>query len=191
MGKNLEYEFKTMLTKAEYVELMTHFKEHRGNLQINYYFDTDRFTLKATEIGLRVRKRENTNYEITLKRKKGYVAHVVNEFITKEQFTEFCETGIIPCEEIKRDLEDIIKGQKIINYMTLATFRISFPYKNGLLSIDKCKYVDTIDYELIFQSNVYETGKREFVETVKGFGVQYKKAEPKMKRAYAALRRKL
>lgn len=191
MANKLEYEFKTMLTKKEYVDLMTHFTEHRGNLQINYYFDTDRFTLKATEIGLRVRKRENVNYEMTLKRKKGYVAHVINEFITKEQFNEFCETGIIPCESIRKDLEEIIKGQKIVNYMSLATFRISFPYKNGVLSIDKCKYVDTIDYELVFQSNVYETGKREFVETVKSFGVQYKKAEPKMKRAYTALRRKL
>ena len=50
---------------------MEHFEQHKGNLQINYYFDTNRFTLKASEIGLRVRKRENTNFEITLKKKKG------------------------------------------------------------------------------------------------------------------------
>ena len=31
---------------------------------------------------------ENVDYEITCKRKKGYVAQVLNEFITKEQFDE-------------------------------------------------------------------------------------------------------
>ena len=36
-----------------------------------------------------------------------------------------------------------------------------------------------------------EKGKKEFVETVKSLGIAYKKADPKMKRAYAALRRKL
>ena len=191
MAKVLEHEFKTMLTKKEYVDVMTFFTEHRGNLQINYYFDTNRFTLKASEIGLRVRKRENVNYEITCKRKKGYVAQVLNEFITKEQFDEFIETGEIPAEAIRKDLEDILKGQKLVNYMSLATFRISFPYKSGRLCIDKCKYVDTVDYELIYECNQYEKGKKEFVETVKSLGIAYKKADAKMKRAYAALRRKL
>ena len=191
MAKELECEFKTMLTNAEHKHVMDHFEVHRGNRQINYYFDTTRFTLKASEIGLRVRKRENVDYEITCKRKKGYVAHVLNEFITKEQFEEFLETGIIPSEAIRKDLEDIIKGQTVVNYMTLETFRISFPYKSGRLCVDKCKYVDTIDHELIYECNVYEKGKKEFVETVKSLGITYKKADPKMKRAYAALRRKL
>ena len=191
MAKELAVEFKTLLSKTEYLKLSKLYGDKQSNLQINYYFDTPRFTLKASEIGLRVRKRENVDYEITCKRKKGYVAHVLNEFITKEQFEEFLETGIIPSEAIRKDLEDIIKGQTVVNYMTLETFRISFPYKSGRLCVDKCKYVDTIDHELIYECNVYEKGKKEFVETVKSLGITYKKADPKMKRAYAALRRKL
>ena len=107
MAKQLEHEFKTMLTNEEHRTVMNHFGEHKANIQTNYYFDTTRFTLKASEIGLRVRKRENVDYEITCKRKKGYVAQVLNEFITKEQFYEFLETGIIPSENIRKDLEDI------------------------------------------------------------------------------------
>ena len=92
---------------------------------------------------------------------------------------------------IEKDLEDIIKGQKLVNYMSLETMRISFPFKSGRLCVDKCKYVDTIDHELIYECNLYEKGKKEFGETVKSLGIAYKKADPKMKRAYAALRRKL
>ena len=51
MSKEIEIEFKTLLTKEEYVNLCTKFADKRGNLQINYYFDTPRFTLKASEIG--------------------------------------------------------------------------------------------------------------------------------------------
>lgn len=191
MSKELEIEFKTLLTKEEYVKLCTKFQECKRNLQINYYFDTSRFTLKASDIGLRVRMMDKDRYIITLKKKKGYALQEFNETINKETFDEFLNTGIIPIEEIRKEVEDIIKGQILKNYMSLSTYRISFPYKKGYLAIDKCKYVDTIDYELEYEATSYESGKREFVELVREFGIVYKKSQPKIKRAYDALRRQL
>lgn len=190
MSKELEIEFKTLLTKEEYVRLCERFKDCKRNLQINYYFDTSRFTLKASEIGLRVRMMDKDKYVITLKKKKGYVLQEFNETINKETFDNFVETGLIPVEEIKKELDDIIKGQLLVNYMSLSTYRIGLPYKKGQLAIDKCKYVDTIDYELEYEATTYEGGKREFVEIVREFGIVYKKSQPKIKRAYDALRRK-
>ena len=189
MSKEIEIEFKTLLTKEEYIRLCTKFKDLKGNLQINYYFDTTRFTLKASDIGLRVRK--SHKYVITLKRKKGYALQEINEEITEDEFKMFLETGIIPCEEIRKELDDLLKGQKLVNYMSLSTFRIGFPYKKGYIAIDKCKYVDTVDYELEYEATTYEGGKREFVEIVREFGIVYKKSQPKIKRAYDALRRKI
>lgn len=191
MSKELEIEFKTLLTKEEYVKLCTKFQECKRNLQINYYFDTSRFTLKASDIGLRVRMMDKDRYIITLKKKKGYALQEFNETINKETFDEFLNTGIIPIEEIRKEVEDIIKGQILKNYMSLSTYRISFPYKKGYLAIDKCKYVDTIDYELEYEATSYESGKREFVELVREFGIVYKKSQPKIKRAYDALRKQL
>lgn len=189
MAKDLGNEFKTLLSRSEYLKLTEIFKEKIGNLQINYYFDTPRFTLKASEIGLRVRKRDS--YEITLKRKKGYVVHEIKEKITEEQFINFVEKHIIPCDNIAKEVSDVIKDQKLYNYMSLSTYRIGFPYKSGVLSIDKCEYVDTKDYELLFNSSDHEQGKREFVELVNELGIKYKKCDSKIKRAYAALRKKL
>lgn len=189
MSKELEIEFKTLLTREEYIRLCEMFSEKRGNLQVNYYFDTPRFTLKATEIGLRVRKSDK--YVMTLKKKKGYVLQEINETISEETFNEFLESGIIPVDEIKSELDEIIKGQLLKNYMTLSTYRISFPYKKGILAIDKCKYVDKVDYELEYEATSYEAGKREFVELVREFKINYKKSQPKIKRAYDAFKRKL
>ena len=74
--------------------------------------------------------------------------------------------------------------------MSLTTYRVNVPYKNGLLAIDKCEYLGEVDYELEYEATSYEQGKREFVEIVNEFGVKYKKSEAKIKRAYAALRKK-
>lgn len=189
MVKELEVEFKTLLSKGEYTRLSKLFVDKPSNLQINYYFDTPRFTLKASDIGLRVRKREK--YELTLKRKKGYVLQEINEELTEEVFQQFLTSGVIPSEAINNELAEIIKGQHVVNYMTLATFRITFPYKRGKLSIDKCDYVDTTDYELEYEAATYEEGKKDFIEIVKEFGLSYKKSQPKIKRAYDALRRKI
>ena len=191
MSKELEIEFKTLLTKDEYIKLCERFKDSKRNLQINYYFDTSRFTLKASDIGLSARVLDKDKYIVTLKRKKGYVLQEINENINKETFNQFLSTGIVPVEEIQKDLEDVIKGQLLENYMSLSTYRIGFPYKKGQLAIDKCKYVDTVDYELEYEATSYEAGKREFVEIVREFGITYKKSQPKIKRAYDALRKKI
>ena len=182
--------FRTLLTKDEYVQLCEKYYDKKGNMQVNYYFDTPRFTLKASDIGLRVRKREK--YELTLKRKKGYVNQEINNIISPEDFKNLLSSGIIPDPEIAGELEDILKEQLLENYMSLSTFRISVPLKSGKIAIDKCVYVDKKDYELEFETNApYEQAKREFIELVKEFGIQYKKGTPKIKRAYEALRNQI
>lgn len=191
MSKDLEIEFKTLLTKDEYVSLCERFKESKRNLQINYYFDTTRFTLKASDISLRVRMIDKDKYVINLKKKKGYALQEVTETIDKATFDVFLETGTVPIDNIRSEIADIIKEQKLVNYMTLSTYRIFVPYKKGQLAIDKCKYVDTVDYELEYKASSYEAGKREFVEIVREFNIIYKKGQTKIKRAYDALRKKI
>lgn len=187
MSKELEASFRTLLSKNEYNRLCKQYSDKPSNLQINYYFDTTRFTLKASEVVLRVRKREQ--YEITLRRKKGYNRVELTNIITEEEFNKFVETGEIPSLEIQAEIGELIKGQRIVNYMSLSTFRIFFPHKRGVLAIDKCEYLGETDYELEYQATTRDLGKRDFVETVKEHGIIYKKGETKIKRAYNALKR--
>ena len=177
MAKQLEIEFKTLLTKRSTKTNRT-FSNYKGNYQTNYYFDTPRFTLKATDIGLRVRVRDS--YELTLKRRKHYSIIETNKIISKEIFEEFLENGIVPDEEIRNEIAGIIGNQKLVN-CSLTTYRVNVPYKNGLLAIDKCEYLGEVDYELEYEATSYEQGKREFVEIVNEFGVKYKRVKPKLK----------
>jgi uncharacterized protein YjbK len=181
--------FKTFLSKGEYARLAKLYSDKPSNLQINYYFDTSRFTLKASEILLRVRKRED--YELTLRRKKGYKKVELTEIITEEEFKNFVETGQIPSATIEAEISELIKGQTLTNYMSLSTFRIFFTYEKGTVAIDKCEYVDVIDYELEYSAPTYDLGKKNFVEFVKSLGIVYKKGDAKIKRAYNALKRTL
>ena len=138
---------------------------------------------------LRVKHRES--YTLTLERKKGYNFIRIDEDITEEQFKDLIENGNICSEKIAQEVNDIIKGQKIINFMNLATYRISVPYNKGKLSLDRCEYVNTVDYELEYEVANRNTGKLEFIQIIKENNIAYKKSQVKLKRAYDALRKTL
>lgn len=185
--KDIENEFATLLSEDEYQRLITMYSDKPSNTQTNFYFDTPRFTLKASDVGLRIRKRDK--YELTCKRKKGYQLKEFNVTLTDAEFETFITTGIIPSVEIENELQDLIKNQKLVNYMTLSTYRIYFSYLRGRIAIDKCTYVNKTDYELIYTATCYEQAKKEFVEFVKGQKITYKKSQAKIMRAYDALRK--
>lgn len=189
MAKDIVVEFKTLLTKEEYNSILEKYKNYSGNLQVNYYFDTKRFTLKASDAMLRVKERDGLT--LTLERKKGYTLQRIDEPITKEQFNTLIDTGKIPVEKIANDLMDIIKDQNVINFMSFSTYRVSFPYKKGKISLDKCEYVGVVDYELEYEATNREVGKLEFINLIKDFNINYKKSQVKLKRAYDALRKTL
>ena len=185
--KHLEVEFKTLLSLEEYTKLVKLFKGNRTDLQTNHYFDTSRFSLKAHDASLRVRERDLL--ELTLKRKKGYSIQEFTLPISHEVFEEIRRTGIIPEGEIRNELSSLIGEQKLINFMSLSTLRMFFPYSNGVLFIDKSSYCGTTDYELEYEAKSYDAGKKEFIEIINTLGIQYKKSEKKIRRAYNAFKR--
>lgn len=187
MNKSIEIEFKSMLTEQEYDKLMEKFHGNRTDLQTNHYFDTPRFSLKAASCSLRVRERDGL--ELTIKRKKGYSILENTIEITEQQFEEFKTTGIIPSEEVAQEIQHIIGEQKLNNFLSLSTMRMYLPYKTGILFIDKSMYFDTVDYELEYEAKSYYQGRKEFVEIINELGIQYKKADKKIRRAYNAFKR--
>lgn len=195
MQKGTEVGFKSLITPEEYERLIEQFKGNRIDSQINHYFDTPRFSLKALDISLRVREREGL--EISLKRKKGYSVNVINHDITPDIYQELNETGVIPLEDIRNDLAPIIGEQKVSRFLSLSTLRTYLPYNKGILFIDKSEYSFSvhgneysgfIDYEIEYIANSYHQGKKEFIELISDLEVQYKKADKKIKRAYNILK---
>lgn len=188
MNKQTEIEFKTLLSEAEYNMLMQHFANNNTNEQTNHYFDTPRFSLKAAEASLRVRERDG-NYELTLKRKKGYSQIECNVKISKEEFDDIKTTGYITNDEILGEISSIIGNQKLVNFLSLNTLRMYFPYSNGVLFIDKSNYLGLTDYELEYEAKSYHLGKEEFISIIKEFKLDYKKSDKKINRAFNAYKR--
>lgn len=187
MKKQPEIEFKSLLTKEEYLRLMEQFKGNRTNIQTNHYFDTPRFTLKAYEASLRVRERDD--FEITLKKKKQYSLMEYTVPITKEQFEELKETGVVKDPDLLAELTPLIGNQKVENFLSLQTYRMYLPYGNGILFIDKSKYLGFVDYELEYEAKSYHQGKQEFIELINKLHIQYKKSDKKIARAFNAYKR--
>lgn len=187
MQKSSEVQFKSLLTQEEYERLISKFDTNKSDLQTNHYFDTSRFSLKAIDCSFRVRERNS--YEITLKRKKGYQIIETNLSITKEEFEELKETGYVHDDDLQEELLSLIGTQKLVNFMSLSTLRHYLPYKSGVLFIDKSTYLGITDYEIEYEAKSYrDEGKKEFIEVINELGIQYKKAEKKIKRAYNALK---
>ena len=187
MKKQPEIEFKSLLTKEEYLKLMEKFKGNRTNVQTNHYFDTPRFSLKAIDASLRVRERED--FEMTLKVKKGYSLMENTIPVTKEEFEELKATGIVANQEMASLLSPIIGNQKVENFLSLQTYRMYLPYGNGILFIDKSKYLGFVDYELEYEAKSYHQGKQEFIDLINTLQIQYKKSDKKIARAFNAYKK--
>ena len=179
--------FKTLLTKEEYDRLVLKFNTGSFDYQTNYYFDTDRFSLKAKNASLRIRKRDDL--EVILKVPNKYRTEIYNEKITEDHFKEILKKEIVDLENITRPLVAIIGDQKVHNFISLATKRLIVKYQNGILFIDENKYFDKVDFDLeyITKSNFYE-GRTEFVNVINDCHISYQKTDKKIKRAFNALR---
>jgi len=182
--QNPDVEFKSLLTEEEYNFLIKEFPNAKTDLQTNHYFDTPRFSLKALDASLRVRERND--FSLTYKRKKGYSIDVKTVDITKEDLELMRETGVCHIQEVASELNNVIKEQKIINFLSLSTYRAYLPYKDGVLNIDKSEYCGIIDYEIEFSSKSYHQGKDTFVQFINEYGIKYKKSDKKIKRAFNA-----
>lgn len=196
MQKSTEVGFKSLITKVEYDRLINKFSGAKTDLQTNHYFDTTRFSLKASKTSLRVRERDTL--ELTFKHKKGYKTNVITVNISQDEFDEILETGKIKYSEIKSQLSYLISDQKLSRYLSLKTERLYLPYKNGILFIDKSDYKFYIDnevhsgncdYEIEYIVQSYYQGKKEFIDIINELEIEYKKSDKKIKRAYSILKR--
>ena len=80
MSKEIEIEFKSMLTLDEYTELLRYYNvtDEQFVMQTNLYFDTADFQLKHLGMGLRIR-RFTTKAEATLKIPQDVAAQAIEK----------------------------------------------------------------------------------------------------------------
>ncbi|WP_223633897.1 CYTH domain-containing protein [Planococcus sp. 4-30] len=184
MTKELEIEFKNMLTKEEYKRLLEDFAAlHDGPItQHNHYFDTANFRLKEQLSALRIRNKSG-RFECTLKVPAPVGHYEITDKLTKEQARRMLELETFEATEVSlalRELEIPLTALKPIG--TLTTHRVEFEYLGGLLVIDHSEYNGHEDFELEFEVADAETGHEDFLNFLQQQGIPVRPARKKIAR---------
>ena len=186
MEKKIEIEFKNILTKAEYLELLNHFQVKETELfkQENHYFDTKNFELKERSSALRIRKKQS-GYELTLKQPCDDGLLETNKQLTAEAGEEMIQTGKINDPQFASILEEMgIAPESIVYFGSLSTIRAEKETGNGLLVFDHSFYLNIEDYELEYEVSDRKEGQVYFQELLHSFQIPIRETKNKVRRFY-------
>ena len=164
MTKELEIEFKNLLTEQEYRKLLEQFGYTTADArtQTNHYFDTADFRLRARNSALRIRQK-GAAYECTLKipAENGY--YEITDPLNLQQAENAIDGHGFESPEVSAALTEIgISFEKLVLLGNLTTHRIEFPYKNGLLVLDHSEYHGTEDFEVEYEVQEFLEGEENF-----------------------------
>ncbi|MBN8199146.1 CYTH domain-containing protein [Bacillus sp. NTK034] len=185
-NKNIEIEFKNMLTSEEFSSLIDFFylRSEDFSEQENHYFDTPDFLLKSKGSALRIRQK-NGSFELTLKQPHPEGLLETNENITESEAAEMIQTGKIPKEQIIISIEKLgIKTDRLQYFGTLATKRAEKEYMKGLAVLDHSSYLNKEDFELEYEVDNRNEGELTFLNLLKQLNIPVRKTENKIKRFY-------
>jgi uncharacterized protein YjbK len=186
MSETIEIEFKNLLTKSEYENLLKIFKVEEKDIvsQINHYFDTPNFSLKGLGSALRIREKHN-GVEMTLKQPAAVGLLETTQPLSTNDFQTMVKDQVIPKGIIKERLEQLKIASNNIEYFgSLTTRRVEFPYKEGLLVLDHSFYLNTEDYEIEYEVENYQRGQIVFLELLMQYDIPLRKTQNKIARFY-------
>ena len=181
MDKNKEIEFKTLITKEQYYQLLEEFNLTNNIFaQINHYFDTENADLLQEQTVLRIRQKGNNNYKLTKKTRALVGANEMHIFLSKEKALDMLENGF--------DARVIELPYNVTKVAELTTYRASSHYKNGKIFFDRSEYYGQVDYEIEYEVDEINQGRQEFIAFLDSHGIEYKESIRKSKRAFDSKR---
>lgn len=108
-----------------------------------------------------------------------------NQILTTEEVDAAINHNCLPEGEIKQVIEaSNIPFANIIYFGSLTTKRTELPYEDGLLVLDHSIYLHQEDYELEYEVENYQEGKRNFQNLLKRFMIPERQTENKVGRFY-------
>jgi uncharacterized protein YjbK len=186
MSETIEIEFKNLLTKVEYDNLLKTFnvKEKDIVMQSNHYFDTPEFALKNLGSALRIRERKN-NYELTLKQPAAVGLLETTQLLSANEFKAAIQQRIFPKGIVQERIEQLkIAFNNIVYFGSLTTKRAEFPYKEGLLVLDHSFYLNKEDYEIEYEVEDFQSGQLVFQGLLKQYEIPIRQTQNKIARFY-------
>lgn len=180
--KQLEIEYKTLLSTQEFARLTQKFAETPLFSQTNYYFDTPEMSLRKAKLALRIRTL-NDRAELTLKipQDVGNLEH--NLDLSLAEALDITEHQKLPLNEVTQIIADQGFDLKHIkNIGQLTTHRRESLLPIGLLAIDENHYAGKIDYEVELEVSSAEKGQEDFNNFLRQEQITFKYAKSKVAR---------
>ncbi len=177
---NLEIEFKQLLNKKQYNQMLQDFSDYNQSTyyQTNYYLTHP--NLDSRRISLRVREKGD-QFELTLKMPQKVGLMETNIDITAEQFDRIKEGEFLE-NEIFATLRHL-EVDELATDLYLTTRRSDMHIPEGLLSLDANEYLGRTDYEVELEVEDYEKGLEFFVTLMKKYDIDYQaNCDSKIKR---------
>ncbi|MGX4685449.1 CYTH domain-containing protein [Vagococcus sp. JNUCC 83] len=187
MSKELEIEFKNMLTQEEFQLLVDkYFLNTPAFSQTNCYFDTSKNELKEKSMGLRLRKRDGKN-ECTLKIPTAdeHTYQEVTDNLTNHQMEQLIKNRqIFKDGDVGLTLQQLgisIENLHIIGALT--TYRREKRINNTtLLVLDESHFGQTTDFELEMEVQHSDKGEMFFNDFLIKEGIKRRPASKKIAR---------
>lgn len=181
MHKEIEIEFKNLLTKEEFHQLLDHFHIQQTDFhaQTNYYYDTPNNYFKEKKIGFRMRVLADRN-ELTIK-----IPEQQHMMVETTQYISTTERDVILNTLSFPDVAFLeqIKGQgDLICIGSMETNRAQIEFKDGILFFDHSLYSQTEDFEIEYESKDIENGEQTFLHLLNTHHIPVRQTDKKIAR---------
>ncbi|HFU4447886.1 TPA: CYTH domain-containing protein [Streptococcus suis] len=188
MKNHLEIEYKTLLTKSEYLRLLPDFADVQPVMQTNHYIDTPDLDMKSNRFSLRIRTFEDMA-ELTLKIPQEIGNQEYNQALDIDTARQLLTNFQLP----KGQITDIISAtdvplDNLAVWGSLTTKRYEKVTSIGLMALDENDYAGIHDYELEVEVADAEEGKILFDDYLKKQSIQFKYASSKVARTAAQIK---
>ena len=188
MSRNIEIEFKNILTINEFALLLKTFNilNEQFFTQTNHYFDTEDFLLKQMSSALRIRELDD-HFELTLKKPEKIGLLEINQQLTHLEAKSLMTGTALPKGEVHDELQQMMENTGNLSYFgSLTTKRAEIEYQNGLLVFDHSFYLGNEDFEIEYEVDDWEAGRKTFSDLLMELNIEIKKTDNKINRFYQA-----
>lgn len=190
MSQEIEIEFKNILTKDQYENLLKEFNIEQQMIirQTNHYFDTPDWHLRNLSSGLRIRE-TNSKIVCTLKEKTSQNTHLeTTDVLTSEEATLMLDAKGFYASSVMSKLQQLqVPIDQLSVFGTLTTDRIEIPFEGGTLVLDHSFYLNCDDFEVEYETNDEIIGSTIFDNFLIKYNIEKRKTDKKIARFMMAL----
>lgn len=193
MSTNLEIEYKSLLSLAEYDQLKLLFSHITPVRQTNHYLDSPDLKLRKKKLALRIRTFDH-DAEMTLKvpQEVGNIEYNIALSLEEAQFLlseKSLTCGTTDLTEIFDLLDERdVPIDEITVIGSLTTLRYEQALAIGLCALDKNEYLGHTDYELELEVEDNLQGKKDFFDFLEKNKIEYRFSKSKVVRFLDCLR---